>query len=298
MQINSKLLIESFLDNSWLEKNLSENTLSSYKNDLLNFYDFLKKINKEVIEVDHFLIISFLSHLLDKGRSSKTISRNISAIKSFYKYLISIDQIDINPTSKVETPKSGLYLPTTLTNFETDALLDIPKDGHYIEQRDKSMLFTLYATGMRVSELVGIKLNNLDLNRGSVQIIGKGNKERLIPLSEVAIKYLKIYLSDYREMLSKGRDQIFVYLSTHGKKMTRQSFWHRIKIYVKKAGIDKEIFPHTLRHAFATHMINNGADLRSVQLLLGHSDLSTTQIYTHVAQSKLKILHKKHHPRG
>ena len=298
MQINSKLLIESFLDNSWLEKNLSENTLSSYKNDLLNFYDFLKKINKEVIDVDHFLIISFLSHLLDKGRSSKTISRNISALKSFYKYLISIDQIDLNPTSKVETPKSGLNLPTTLTNFETDALLDSPKDGHYIEQRDKSMLFTLYATGMRVSELVGIKLNNLDLNRGSVQIIGKGNKERLIPLSDIAIKYLKIYLSDYREILSKGRDQIFVYLSTHGKKMTRQSFWHRIKIYVKRAGIDKEIFPHTLRHAFATHMINNGADLRSVQLLLGHSDLSTTQIYTHVAQSKLKILHKKHHPRG
>ena len=160
------------------------------------------------------------------------------------------------------------------------------------------MLFTLYATGMRVSELVGIKLNNLDLNRGSVQIIWKGNKERLIPLSDIAIKYLKIYLSDYREILSKGRDQIFVYLSTHGKKMTRQSFWHRIKIYVKRAGIDKEIFPHTLRHAFATHMINNGADLRSVQLLLGHSDLSTTQIYTHVAQSKLKILHKKHHPRG
>lgn len=298
MQFESKLLVESFLDNSWLEKNLSENTLASYKNDLSKFYKFIEKNKKNVISADHFLIISYLSVLIDQGLSSKTISRNISALKSFYSYLLSFGHIKVNPTKNIEPPKSGLFLPTTLTVEETEKLLDSPKKDNYIELRDKAMLFTLYASGMRISELINLTLNHLDLNRGSVQVLGKGNKERLIPITEQAIKIIKIYLLESRERLAKNKDHLYVFLSTHGKIMTRQSFWHRIKIYMRRERIEKEIHPHTLRHAFATHMLNNGADLRSVQLLLGHSDLATTQIYTHVAQSEIKELHKKHHPRG
>ncbi len=298
MQFESKLLVESFLDNSWLEKNLSENTLASYKNDLSKFYKFIEKNKKNVISADHFLIISYLSVLIDQGLSSKTISRNISALKSFYSYLLSFGHIKANPTKNIEPPKSGLFLPTTLTVEETEKLLDSPKKDNYIELRDKAMLFTLYASGMRISELINLTLNHIDLNRGSVQVLGKGNKERLIPITEQAIKIIKIYLLESRERLAKNKDHLYVFLSTHGKIMTRQSFWHRIKIYMRRERIEKEIHPHTLRHAFATHMLNNGADLRSVQLLLGHSDLATTQIYTHVAQSEIKELHKKHHPRG
>jgi len=298
VQFESKLLVESFLDNSWLEKNLSENTLASYKNDLSKFYKFIEKNKKNVISADHFLIISYLSVLIDQGLSSKTISRNISALKSFYSYLLSFGHIKVNPTKNIEPPKSGLFLPTTLTVEETEKLLDSPKKDNYIELRDKAMLFTLYASGMRISELINLTLNHLDLNRGSVQVLGKGNKERLIPITEQAIKIIKIYLLESRERLAKNKDHLYVFLSTHGKIMTRQSFWHRIKIYMRRERIEKEIHPHTLRHAFATHMLNNGADLRSVQLLLGHSDLATTQIYTHVAQSEIKELHKKHHPRG
>lgn len=298
MQIQSKLLIESFLDNLWLEKNLSENTLSSYKNDLTKYNLFLDKNNKTVLTSDHFLLISYLSSLLDLGLSSKTISRNLSALKSFYKYLVSIEQLTINPTENIDPPKSGLFLPTTLTLEETEMLLNSPNEENFIELRDKAMLYTLYATGLRVSELINLTLNNIDFNRGSVQVIGKGSKERLLPLSDSALEMIKKYLLKSREKLAKNNDHHYVFLSTHGKKITRQSFWHRVKIYMRKESIQKEIHPHTLRHAFATHMLNNGADLRSVQLLLGHTDLSTTQIYTHVAQSEMKELHKKHHPRG
>ena len=298
MQFESKLLVESFLDNSWLEKNLSENTLASYKNDLSKFYKFTEKNNKNVIIADHLMIISYLSVLIDEGLASKTISRNISALKSFYAYLQKFGHIKINPTENIEPPKSGLFLPTTLTVEETERLLNSPSNENYIELRDKAMLFALYASGMRISELINLTLNHLDLNRGSVQVLGKGNKERLIPITDQAIKIIQIYLLQSRDRLAKNKDHIYVFLSTHGKKMTRQSFWHRLKIYMRRERIEKDIHPHTLRHAFATHMLNNGADLRSVQLLLGHSDLSTTQIYTHVAQSEIKTLHKKHHPRG
>ena len=298
MQFESKLLVESFLDNSWLEKNLSENTLASYKNDLSKFYKFTEKNNKNVIIADHLMIISYLSVLIDEGLASKTISRNISALKSFYAYLLKFGHIKINPTENIEPPKSGLFLPTTLSVEETERLLNSPSNENYIELRDKAMLFALYASGMRISELINLTLNHLDLNRGSVQVLGKGNKERLIPITDQAIKIIQIYLLQSRDRLAKNKDHIYVFLSTHGKKMTRQSFWHRLKIYMRRERIEKDIHPHTLRHAFATHMLNNGADLRSVQLLLGHSDLSTTQIYTHVAQSEIKTLHKKHHPRG
>ena len=298
MQIQSKLLIESFLDNLWLEKNLSENTLASYKNDLFKFNQFLEKNRKSALDADHFLLISYLSSLLDNNLSSKTISRNLSALKSFFKYLVSIDQIDFNPTENIDPPKSGLYLPTTLTTEETDKLLNSPDEDNFIELRDKAMLYVLYSCGLRVSELIGLTINNIDLNRGSVKVLGKGSKERLVPMSEQSIEMVKKYLSSSREKLAKNNDFHYVFLSTHGRKITRQSFWHRVKIYMRKENIEKEIYPHTLRHAFATHMLNNGADLRSVQLLLGHTDLSTTQIYTHVAQSEMKSLHKKHHPRG
>ena len=298
MQSESKLLIETFLDSLWLEKNLSQNTLESYKNDLSKFRNFLEKNNKSVLKADHFLILSFLSFLLDKGFSSKTVSRNISSLKSFFKYLISVEHIKINPMLNIDAPKSGLFLPTTLTVDETQQILDAPNELRAIEMRDKAMLYTLYATGMRISELISLNMHNVDLTRGSVQVIGKGGKERLIPLTSDAINMIKKYLTEAREKLSKGKDHNNIFVSTHGKQISRHSFWHRIKAYLKKVDVNKEVHPHTLRHAFATHMLNNGADLRSVQLLLGHSDLATTQIYTHVAQAEVKNLHKKHHPRG
>ena len=298
MQSESKLLIETFLDSLWLEKNLSQNTLESYKNDLNKFRNFLEKNNKSVLKADHFLILSFLSFLLDKGFSSKTVSRNISSLKSFFKYLISVEHIKINPMLNIDAPKSGLFLPTTLTVEETQQILDAPNELRPIEMRDKAMLYTLYATGMRISELISLNMHNVDLTRGSVQVIGKGGKERLIPLTNDAIAMIKKYLSNARDKLSKGKDHNNIFVSTHGKQISRHSFWHRIKAYLKKVDVKKEVHPHTLRHAFATHMLNNGADLRSVQLLLGHSDLATTQIYTHVAQAEVKNLHKKHQPRG
>ena len=298
MQSESKLLIETFLDSLWLEKNLSQNTLESYKNDLNKFRNFLEKNNKSVLKADHFLILSFLSFLLDKGFSSKTVSRNISSLKSFFKYLISVEHIKINPMLNIDAPKSGLFLPTTLTVEETQQILDAPNELRPIEMRDKAMLYTLYATGMRISELISLNMHNVDLTRGSVQVIGKGGKERLIPLTNDAIAMIKKYLSNARDKLSKGKDHNNIFVSTHGKQISRHSFWHRNKAYLKKVDVKKEVHPHTLRHAFATHMLNNGADLRSVQLLLGHSDLATTQIYTHVAQAEVKNLHKKHHPRG
>ena len=298
MQSESKLLIETFLDSLWLEKNLSQNTLESYKNDLNKFRNFLEKNNKSVLKADHFLILSFLSFLLDKGFSSKTVPRNISSLKSFFKYLISVEHIKINPMLNIDAPKSGLFLPTTLTVEETQQILDAPNELRPIEMRDKAMLYTLYATGMRISELISLNMHNVDLTRGSVQVIGKGGKERLIPLTNDAITMIKKYLTNARDKLSKGKDHNNIFVSTHGKQISRHSFWHRIKAYLKKVDVKKEVHPHTLRHAFATHMLNNGADLRSVQLLLGHSDLATTQIYTHVAQAEVKNLHKKHHPRG
>ena len=298
MQSESKLLIETFLDSLWLEKNLSQNTLESYKNDLNKFRNFLEKNNKSVLKADHFLILSFLSYLLDEGFSSKTVCRNISSLKGFFKYLIAVEHIKINPMLNIDAPKSGLFLPTTLTVDETQLILDAPNELRPIEMRDKAMLYTLYATGMRISELISLNMHNVDLTRGSVQVVGKGGKERLIPLTNDAIIMIKKYLRESREKLSKGKDHNNIFVSTHGKQISRQSFWHRIKAYLKKVDVKKEVHPHTLRHAFATHMLNNGADLRSVQLLLGHSDLATTQIYTHVAQAEVKNLHKKHHPRG
>ena len=298
MQSESKLLIETFLDSLWLEKNLSQNTLSSYKNDLQKFRNFLEKNNKTVLNADHFLILSFLSMLLDQGFSSKTISRNISSLKSFYKYLISVDHLKLSPMSNIDAPKSGLFLPTTLTVEETQLILDAPNEKRPIELRDKAMLYALYATGMRISELISLNMHNIDLVRGSVQVIGKGGKERMIPLTDDAIKFIKIYIKEAREILNKGKDHNNLFLSTHGKQISRHSFWHRIKAYLKRVNINKDVHPHTLRHAFATHMLNNGADLRSVQLLLGHSDLATTQIYTHIAQTEIQNIHKKHHPRG
>ena len=298
MQSESKLLIETFLDSLWLEKNLSQNTLSSYKNDLQKFRNFLEKNSKTVLNADHFLILSFLSMLLDQGFSSKTVSRNISSLKSFYKYLISVDHLKLNPMSNIDAPKSGLFLPTTLTVEETQLILDAPNEKRPIELRDKAMLYALYATGMRISELISLNMHNIDLVRGSVQVIGKGGKERMIPLTDDAIKFIKIYIKEAREILNKGKDHNNLFLSTHGKQISRHSFWHRIKAYLKRVNINKDVHPHTLRHAFATHMLNNGADLRSVQLLLGHSDLATTQIYTHIAQTEIQNIHKKHHPRG
>ena len=212
MQSESKLLIETFLDSLWLEKNLSQNTLESYKNDLTKFRNFLEKNEKSVLNIDHFLILSFLSYLLDKGYSSKTVSRNISSLKSFYKYLISVEHIKINPMLNIDAPKSGLFLPTTLTVEETQEILDAPDEMRPIEMRDKAMLYTLYATGMRISELISLNLHNIDLTRGSVQVIGKGGKERLIPLTDDAISMIKKYLTESREKLAKGKDLSLIHI--------------------------------------------------------------------------------------
>ena len=247
MQSESKLLIETFIDSLWLEKNLSQNTLSSYKTDLDKFKNFLEKNEKSVLVADHFLILSFLSHLLDKGFSSKTVSRNISSLKSFYKYLISVEHLKINPMLNIDSPKSGLFLPTTLTVEETQQILDAPNEDRAIELRDKAMLYTLYATGMRISELISLNLHNINLTRGSVQVIGKGGKERLIPLTDDSMKMIKKYLQDARDKLAKGKDHNNIFVSTHGKQISRHSFWHRIKAYMKRVSVSKEVHPHTLR---------------------------------------------------
>ena len=292
-------LIDQFLDSLWLEKGLSKNTLSAYRQDLQNFALWADKSGNQLSLIRREDVLHYLSDRMSLGVKARSTARALSCLRSFYRHMMREKHIAEDPTLRVENPKLGRPLPDTLTEGDVEKLLAAPDLSTAIGFRDRTMLEVLYACGLRVSELVGLKLTEINLRQGVVRIVGKGSKERLVPIGEEAISWLTAYLQETRDsLLKKNLNQDIVFPSNRGSAMTRQAFWHRIKAHAQTADIQKKLSPHTMRHAFATHLLNHGADLRVVQLLLGHSDLSTTQIYTHIAQHRMKELHQQHHPRG
>lgn len=299
---NDAALIDAFLEAMWLEKGLSENTLSAYRSDLNKFALFLAKQSLEeapieLIDFPQDSLNQYLATRYDSGLSERSTSRFLSSLRNLCQYMLREKIRSDDPVSLLQNPKLPQYLPKTLTESQVEDLLNAPNTDDPIQLRDKAMLEVLYATGLRVTELVSMRLDQLSIAQGVVRIIGKGNKERLVPLGEEALDWISTFLKQGRGQLLKSESDI-VFPSKRGVAMTRQTFWHRIKIYSQIANIQSGLSPHTLRHAFATHLLNHGADLRVVQMLLGHSDLSTTQIYTHVATQRLQTLVAEHHPRG
>lgn len=290
-------LVSAYLDALWLEKGLSDNSLASYGSDLKKFSEWLTaKGEHSLLDVSRSQIFDYLASSM--GKSSRSSARFLSCLRGFYRHALRENLIQEDPSAQIEFPKLGKPLPKALSESDVEALIAAPNAEEAIGLRDKAMLELLYACGLRVSELVGLEMSQINLRQGVVRLFGKGNKERLVPMGQEAISVLEYYLKHGRsQLLNQGLNDV-VFPSQLGKKMTRQTFWHRIKHYATVAGIEKELSPHTLRHAFATHLLNHGADLRVVQLLLGHSDLSTTQIYTHIAKQRLHDLHREHHPRG
>lgn len=277
-----------------IEKKYSNNTIKSYKQDLDKFKNYM---NKNISDIDSKDIHQYLKYLAEIPLTDKSIARNISCLKSFYKFLLIEKEIDKNPMEDIEIPKIKKSLPKALTEEEIIKLLDIPLIDNF-SYRNKAMLELLYATGMRVSELINLTLQDIDLNEATVRTLGKGSKERIIPIGDYALKYMKIYLEEYRSKLLKKDWNNFLFLNNHGKQITRQGFFKVIKKRKEEIGLKKELSPHTLRHSFATHLLNHGADLRSIQELLGHSDIGTTQIYTNVSNEHLKENYREFHPHG
>ena len=286
-------LIRSFLDSLFIEKGLSKNTVKSYQGDLDAFSNWLFEADLDFIQASSAILNKYISSLFESGLKSSSVNRKLSAIKSFYLFLLKKKIIKKSPADEIVMPKQEKYLPVSMSEDEVEKLLNSPNLEKSIERRDKAMIEILYATGMRISELVNLKITDLDVNRSVLKVFGKGSKERLVPYGEKAAEALNIYLKERNNSNSKE-----IFLSNRGTKITRGAFWKRIKIYIIRENLKPTISPHTLRHAFATHLLNRGADLRSVQILLGHSDLSTTQIYTHIAKQRLGEILKKHHPRG
>ena len=286
--------LRSFFDYLFIEKGLSKNTIKAYEVDIERFIQWLKQNNKsDYLNAKETQINKYISHLFKIHLKSSSINRKISSIKAFYLFLMKKNILKVSPIAEIVTPKQEKYLPNSMSESEIEKLLKSPNTKLKIEKRDRAMIEMLYATGMRISELVNLKITNLDIQRCVVKVLGKGSKERLIPFGEAASEALNNYMKDRQDSSSKE-----IFLSNRGTKMSRQAFWSRMKVYLRREGLKDSISPHTLRHAFATHLLNRGADLRSVQLLLGHSDLSTTQIYTHIAKQRLSEVLKKHHPRG
>ena len=285
--------LRSFLNYLLVDKGLSNNTAKAYEADISSFFQWLdnEDLKYKNLQEDH--INQYISFLFQRKMRSSSVNRKISSIKSFYIFLVKRNFLKNSPLNDLVTPKQEKYLPESMSEAEVDKLLNSPDVSNKIENRDKAMIEMLYATGMRISELVNLKITDVDMKRCVVKVFGKGSKERLVPFGETALDSLKSYLNDREQSSSKE-----IFLSNRGKKMTRVAFWQRVKVYLIRENLKNSISPHTLRHAFATHLLNRGADLRSVQLLLGHSDLSTTQIYTHIAKQRLSDVLKKHHPRG
>ncbi len=292
---NNTTLIEQFLDHYWLSSGASKNTLDAYRSDL-NL--FSKWINTPLTRIDDQLINQYFSYRQENKFSSATQARTLACFRIFFQYLLTQGSISINPTGKLHHPKQQRKLPVFLDVNEVKNLLDAPDSKTLFGMRDRAMLELLYSCGLRVSELINLQLTHLNTNEEYIRIIGKGGKERLLPLGEMAIEYLEIYEKNARPFLLKQGQINGYFLSNRGSPMSRQNFFYIIKAYALKAGINKPLSPHSLRHAFATHLVQRGADLRSVQLMLGHSDISTTQIYTHIQNTQLKSQHAKHHPRG
>ena len=286
-------LIDSFLDSLYIEKGLSNNTVSSYRNDIKSFLLWIDKNSFNPLSINDSDANNYISKLFRDGLKSSSVNRKISSIKSFYTFLQKKKIIMKSPIADIVMPKQEKYLPISMSEEEVERLLNSPDLNIEIERRDKAIIELLYATGMRISELTNLKLTDIDINRSVLKVFGKGSKERLVPFGEKAAESISLYLKDRKDLKSKE-----IFLSNRGTKISRGAFWQRIKIYIKRENLKISISPHTLRHAFATHLLNRGADLRSVQILLGHSDLSTTQIYTHIAKQRLGEILKKHHPRG
>ena len=290
--------IDRYIDALWLEKGLSDNSLQSYRRDLHQWSSWLSKRDSGVLQCGRTDVLDYLAEQRGEGKSARSTARLMSCLRGFYRYQLREGRLHDDPLANIEAPKLGRPLPKSLSEADVEALLAQPDDNIAIEQRDRAMLELLYAAGLRVTELVSLRFSQLGLEQGVVRVTGKGNKERLVPMGEEALYCLQGYLRQGRPQLLGDGESDVVFPSRRGQMMTRQTFWYRIKQYALRAGIRSNISPHTLRHAFATHLVNHGADLRVVQLLLGHSDLSTTQIYTHVARERMQALHREHHPRG
>lgn len=293
-------LLDAFCDQLWLEDGLAKNTLEAYRRDLRLLGEWLARAGRGLLEATEADLLGYLAarHATAQRPSASTQARVLSSFKRFYRYALRERRIDADPTLKLDRPKKPPRFPKTLSEAEVEALLAAPDVETPLGLRDRAMLETLYATGLRVSELVELKLAETNLDMGVVRVFGKGGKERLVPLGEVAVEWLERYLKDARPALAKGRLDDAMFLTPRGEPMTRQAFWYLIKRHAARAIPGVALSPHTLRHAFATHLLNHGADLRVVQMLLGHADISTTQIYTHVARERLKQLHAAHHPRA
>ena len=296
--MSAERLIEEFLDALWLEKGLSPHTRSAYRTDLLAFARWLEGRGLSLETVGRDAVLDHLGWRLSEGYQARSTARFLSGLRSFYKYAVREGRVAEDPTLLVSMPQLGAPLPKSLSEADVEALLAAPDTEDTLGLRDRTMLEVLYATGLRVTELVSLTLDEVNLREGSLRVFGKGSKERLIPLGEEAIAWLESYLKTARPLLLGGQPGDVLFPSQRGTVMTRQTFWHRIKLHAQVAGIRTSLSPHTLRHAFATHLLNHGADLRTVQMLLGHTSLSTTQIYTHVARVRLQQLHAQHHPRG
>lgn len=290
--------IDRYLDALWLEKGLSEHTLSAYRRDLRQFLGFLAGEGATLLCADRAQLQRYLGARLAAGQSPRSTARVMSCLRGFYRFQLREGRLTVDPTLDVDSPRLGRPLPKALSEADVERLLAAPDLAEPLGFRDRTMLELLYACGLRVSELTSLELAQVSLNQGVVRVFGKGRKERLVPMGETALQLLRRYLAGPRAELLRGSPSDVVFPSRRGRQMTRQTFWYRIKLHARAAGIGKPLSPHTLRHAFATHLLNHGADLRVVQMLLGHSDLTTTQIYTHVARRRMQALHARHHPRG
>jgi len=296
---SDRVYLKGFIEALVIEHGFSRNTVVSYKREVERYIKFIHNKKVGVMDVSPNLIVSFLSMLKDVGLSPRSYVRSLVALRCFYRFLQKEGFIDISPTAILDMPKFPRRLPSVLSIEEVDGLLETPDIRSLIGMRDRAMIETLYATGTRVSELVSLRLNDLNLQTGYIIAYGKGSKERVVPIGESAMYWLKQYLDTARGSILKGRLSHDLFVTSRAKKMTRQNFWAILKTYAVKAGIDKtKIRPHVLRHSFATHLLEGGADLRIVQVMLGHTDISNTQIYTHVGTDKLKMVHEKNHPRG
>lgn len=298
--VHDRRLLEQFLDHLWMEYGLTENTLSAYRNDLAGFSGWLAGNNSQLVSVSTGDVQHYLASKFEHGYKGRSSARLLSTLRRFYAWLLRDKRINEDPTRLLESPKAERPLPVSLNEEQVENLLNAPDTTEDVGYRDRAMLELLYATGLRVSELVNLQLTQVSVEPGVLRIMGKGNKERLVPVGEIALDWLAAYLNHVRPSLLQNKPATnAVFVTRRGGAMTRQAFWYMIKRHAVTAGIEPDkLSPHTLRHAFATHLLNHGADLRVVQMLLGHSDISTTQIYTHVADQRLRELYKQHHPRA
>ena len=290
--------VTRFLDTVWMERGLSANTLAAYRADLTALSRWLTERRVPILGTSRQDVQDFIAWRVQAGARPRSTARQLSSFRRFFRYLMRESLIREDPTAQIAMPKIGRSLPKSLTEEEVEALLAAPVVRDPLGNRDRTMLEVLYATGLRVSELVNLRYEQINLNQGVIRVLGKGNRERLIPLGDEAVRWLTEFVHGARDEILLERQTDYLFPTRRGDRMTRQAFWHIIKRYARKSGIAKGLSPHTLRHAFATHLLNHGADLRVVQILLGHSDLSTTQIYTHVASERMKDLHSRHHPRS